>query len=67
MKVTWLNERLTFQGETPEEWVALNSAYVAFGNQIENEAFGPVEEEFESDTAKFVDCSATSESVHADH
>jgi hypothetical protein len=35
MKVEWLNFRLTFQAETPEEDEALKAVWVAFGSQID--------------------------------
>jgi hypothetical protein len=36
MKVEWLNFRLTFQAETPEEHQALEAVWVAFGSQVDN-------------------------------
>jgi len=36
MKVTWLNCRLTFRPETPEEREALNAIWAAFGSQLED-------------------------------
>ncbi len=36
MKVEWLNCRLTFQADTPEEHEALKAVWVAFGSQIDN-------------------------------
>lgn len=37
MKVKWLNCRLTFQGETPQEDEALNTTWAAFGSQVDDD------------------------------
>ena len=66
MKVEWLNCRLTFQGETPAEEEALNAVWVAFGSQRDTRSsHGP--DDYESDSANFVDLPPTSESVNTDH
>jgi hypothetical protein len=67
MKVKWLNCRLTFQGETPEEDEALNAVWAAFGSQVDA-PFDPSEpDDYELDSANSVDLATASESVNADH
>ncbi len=43
MKVKWLNCRLTFQGETPQEDEALKAVWAAFGSQVDEDYNDPPE------------------------
>ena len=66
MRVEWLNFRLTFQAETPEEHEALKAVWVAFGSQMDDRP-GFDDEDCESDCAYLANLAPTPEPVTADH
>lgn len=60
MKVEWLNFRLTFQSETPEEHEALKAVWVAFGSQVDKRIGA---DDYELDSREFID-SSPAHSLH---
>ncbi len=67
MRVEWLNCRLTFQPETEAEETALSAVWVAFGSQIDDRPGFDDPDDYELDSANFINLPATPESVGTDH
>lgn len=51
MKVEWLNFRLIFQAETPQEHEALKAVWIAFGSQVDEQ---PGVDDYELDSRELV-------------